>query len=71
LKNRISSENYFSPGDLEAQIEAFPYAYLSDVLARIVTRSDTDPIDDSSPSNWIDTNAGQTVFERTNIATAA
>jgi hypothetical protein len=48
-----------------------PYAYLSDVLARIITRSDTDPIDDLLPYNWVDTKAGQIVFEMSNIATAA
>ena len=35
------------------------------------TRSDTDPIDDLLPYNWIDTHAGQTMFEMSNIATAA
>lgn len=48
-----------------------PYAYLADVLARIMTRADTDPVDDLLPYNWVDTNAGQTVFETTDIASAA
>lgn len=48
-----------------------PYAYLSDVLARIILRSDTDPIDDLLPYNWVDTKAGQTAFEMSDIATAA
>jgi len=45
--------------------------YLSDVLARIISRSDTDPIDDLLPYNWVNTNAGQTMFEMSNIVTAA
>lgn len=48
-----------------------PYAYLADVLARVITRSDTDPIDDLLPYNWVDTNAGQTAFEMSNLASAA
>jgi len=48
-----------------------PYAYLADVLARVITRPDTDPVDDLLPYNWVDTNAGQTVFEMTDIASAA
>nr|WP_269800248.1 transposase domain-containing protein [Novosphingobium kunmingense] len=52
-------------------LDVEPYAYLSDVLARIITRSDTDPIDGLLPYNWVDTNAGQIVFEMSNIATAA
>jgi hypothetical protein len=47
------------------------YAYLADVLARIITRADTDTIEDLLPYDWIDTNAGQTVFEIDNIASAA
>ncbi len=47
-----------------------PYAYLCDVLARIITRADTDPIDDLMPYNWVGTNAGQTVLEMSNIASA-
>jgi len=34
-----------------------PQAYLADVLAKIILRSDTDPIDDLLPYNWIDTTA--------------
>jgi hypothetical protein len=48
-----------------------PYAYLADVLARIITHADTDTIHDLLPYNWIDTNAGQTVFEMNTIASAA
>ena len=48
-----------------------PYAYIADVLARIITRADTDPVDDLLPYNWVDTIAGQTAFEMTSIATAA
>ena len=34
-----------------------PQAYLADVLARIVLRGDTDPIDDLLPYNWVDSGA--------------
>jgi len=34
-----------------------PQAYLADVLARIVLRGDTDPIDDLLPYNWVDSRA--------------
>ena len=37
-----------------------PYAYLSDVLARIITRSDADPIDDLLLYNWVDSRAATT-----------
>jgi hypothetical protein len=47
------------------------YAYIADVLARIVTRADTDTIDDLLPYNWVDTNAAQTMFEMSDIASAA
>lgn len=48
-----------------------PNAYLADVLARIVTRGDGDPIDDLLPGNWVDTKAAETTFETDNIAKAA
>lgn len=48
-----------------------PYAYLCDVLTRIITRADTDPIDDLLPYRWTDTNAAQTSFELSSIASAA
>lgn len=48
-----------------------PYAYLADVLTRIMTHADTDPIDDLLPYSWVDTNAAQTMFEMTSIASAA
>lgn len=31
-----------------------PQAYLADVLARVILRGDTDPIDDLLPYNWVD-----------------
>lgn len=48
-----------------------PNAYLADVLARIVTRRDDDPIDDLLPGNWVDTKAAQATFETNHIARAA
>ena len=48
-----------------------PYAYLADVLARIVLRNDGDPLDDLLPAKWIDTKAAETTFERSYIAKAA
>ena len=36
-----------------------PQAYLTDVLARIVMRADTDPIDDLLPYNWIESRTPQ------------
>ena len=34
-----------------------PQAYLTDVLARIVLRTDADPVDDLLPYNWVDSRA--------------
>ena len=48
-----------------------PHAYLADVLARIVTRRDGDPLDDLLPAHWVDTKAAETTFERSYIAQAA
>ncbi len=48
-----------------------PNAYLADVPARIVIRSDGDPIDDLLPGNWVDTKAAKTTFETNEIARAA
>lgn len=48
-----------------------PAAYLADVLARIVTRGDGEPIDDLLPGNWVDTKAAEMTFETSVIATAA
>ena len=48
-----------------------PNAYLADVLARIILRSDGDPIDDLLPGNWVDANAAETTFETSDIARAA
>ena len=36
-----------------------PQAYLTDVLSRIVLRSDADPIDDLLPYNWTDSRKPQ------------
>ena len=46
-------------------------AYLADVLARIVTRRDGEPIDDLLPGNWVDKKAAEMTFETSVIATAA
>ena len=48
-----------------------PAAYFADVLARIVTKCDDDPLDDLLPGNWVDTKAAETTFETSNIANAA
>lgn len=48
-----------------------PNAYLADVLARLVTGRDGDPIDDLLPANWINTKAAETTFETSDIARAA
>jgi hypothetical protein len=48
-----------------------PAAYLADVLARIVTRGDREPIDDLLPGNWVDTMAAEMTFETSVIATPA
>ena len=48
-----------------------PAAYLADVLARIVTRRDGEPIDDLLPGNWVDKKAAEMTFETSIIATAA
>jgi hypothetical protein len=44
---------------------------LSDVLARIVTRRDGDPLADLLPGRWVDTKAAETTFESSYIAVAA
>jgi transposase len=72
--HQLGAENWAAIASLVEtckMLDIEPYAYLSDVLARIITRSDTDPIDDLLPYNWVDTNAAQTMFEISNIATAA
>ena len=43
----------------------------SEIRISVVTRADTDPIDDLLPYNWANTNAGQTAFEMSNLASAA
>src|SRR3546814_16877062 len=48
-----------------------PAAYLADVLARIVTRGDGEPIDDLLPGNWVDTKAAEMTFETSATANAA
>lgn len=48
-----------------------PSAYLADVLARIVTRRDGEPLDDLLPGRWVDTKAAETTFETSDIAQAA
>lgn len=48
-----------------------PNAYLADVLARVVTRGDGDPLDDLLPGNWVDTKAAETTFETSRVAQAA
>lgn len=48
-----------------------PNAYLADVLARVVTRGNGDPLDDLLPGNWIDTKAAETTFETSPVAQAA
>jgi transposase len=72
--HQLGAENWAAIASLVEtckMLDIEPCAYLSDVLARIITRSDTDPIDDLLPYNWVDTNARQTMFEMSNIATAA
>jgi transposase len=72
--HQLGAENWAAIASLVEtckMLDIEPYAYLCDVLARIITRADTDPIDDLLPYNWVDTNAGQTVFEMSDIASAA
>jgi transposase len=72
--HQLGAENWAAIASLVEtckMLDIEPYAYLCDVLARIITRCDTDPIDDLLPYNWVDTKAAQTVFEMSNIATAA
>lgn len=72
--HQLGAENWAAIASLVETckiLEINPYAYLADVLARVITRADTDPVDDLLPYNWTDKSAGQTVFEMTNIASAA
>jgi len=72
--HQLGAENWAAIASLVEtckMLDVEPYAYLCDVLARIVTRADTDPIDDLLPYNWANTNAGQTAFEMSNLASAA
>ncbi|MGF7156185.1 hypothetical protein GGR40_003981 [Novosphingobium gossypii] len=72
--HQLGAENWAAIASLVEtckMLDLEPYAYLSDVLARIISRSDTDPIDDLLPYNWVNTNAGQTMFEMSNVVTPA
>ena len=72
--HQLGAENWaaiFSLVETCKMLGLNPYAYLADVLARIITRADTDTIDDLLPHNWVDTNAAQTVFEMSDIVSAA
>lgn len=55
----------------ELGLEIGKRRWTPEARARIITRSDTDPIDDLLPYNWVNTNAGQTAFEMSNLASAA
>jgi hypothetical protein len=71
---QLGAENWAAISSLVEtckMLDINPYAYLSDVLTRIITRTDTDPIDDLLPCNWVYTNAAQTAFEMSSIASAA
>lgn len=52
-------------------LDVNPYAFLCDILARIITRADTDPIDDLLLYNWVEANAAQASFEPSSIVSAA
>lgn len=72
--HQLGAENWAAISSLVEtckMLDINPYAYLCDVLARIITRADTDPIDDLLPYNWVDTNAAQAMFEMSSIANAA
>lgn len=72
--HQLGAENWAAIASLVEtckMLDINPYAYLADVLARIITRADTDPVEDLLPYNWVDTNAEQTVVETTTIASAA
>jgi hypothetical protein len=54
--HQLGAENWAAIASLVEtckMLDVEPYAYLCDVLARIVTRADTDPIDDLLPYNWV------------------
>lgn len=72
--NQLGAENWAAIASLVEtckMLDINPYAYLTDVLTRVISRADTDQVDDLLPYNWVNTNAGQTVFEMTGIASAA
>ncbi len=72
--HQLGAENWAAIASLVEtckMLDINPYAYLTDVLTRVISRADTDQVDDLLPYNWVNTNAGQTVFEMTGIASAA
>ena len=72
--HQLGAENWAAISSLVdtcTMLDVDPYAYLCDVLARIITRADTDPIDDLLPYNWVDANAARASFELSSIASAA
>ena len=72
--HQLGAENWAAIASLVEtckMLDINPYAYLCDVLTRIITRADTDPIDDLLPYCWTDANAAQTSFELSSIASAA
>ncbi len=72
--HQLGAENWAAISSLVEtckMLDINPYAYLCDVLTRIITRADTDPIDDLLPYCWTDANAAQTSFELSSIASAA
>ncbi len=71
--HQLGAENWAAISSLVEtckMLDINPYAYLCDVLTRIITRADTDPIDDLLPYCWTDANAAQTSFELSSIASA-
>ncbi len=72
--HQLGAENWAAISSLVEtckMLDINPYAYLCDVLTRIITRADTDPIDDLLPYYWVDTQAAQAPFEMSSIASAA
>lgn len=72
--HQLGAENWAAIASLVEtckMLDINPYAYLTDVLTRVISRADTDQVDDLLPYNWVNTNAGQTAFEMTGIASAA
>jgi len=48
-----------------------PNAYLTNVLTRIVTKRDGDPLDDLLPHKWVNTNSDGDMFEYSTMPIAA